>query len=101
MKRISLVAAVLFAGYSYFVSQHNAALADASIPAQHRSAETSDATIADAFTNHRSRVHVSGQGIVVKVLPDETAGAGIKDSSSDWPMAKPCWLHTISILPRE
>ena len=74
MKKLLLVAAVLLAGYSYFAGQHGATPNGASVSAPILSADKSDAIIADAFTNHRSHVQVSGQGIVIKLLPDDNSG---------------------------
>jgi hypothetical protein len=35
----------------------------------------SDAALENAFANHRSNIQVSGQGTVVKLLPDDTEGS--------------------------
>lgn len=75
MKKILILVAVLFAGYTYFNSQHGAALYDASTIGSRQSAERSDAIIADAFASRESDVLVSGQGVVVKLLPDDNSGS--------------------------
>jgi hypothetical protein len=75
MKKLLLVVAILFGGYSYFNSQHDAALYEAPTSGLSRSAENSDAIIANAFAKHESNLLVSGQGIVVKLLPDDNNGS--------------------------
>jgi hypothetical protein len=75
MKRLLLVAAVLLAGYSYFTGQHGAAPNHAPVTVQSRSADQADAIIANAFANHKSNLQVSGQGVVVKLLPDDNSGS--------------------------
>lgn len=98
MKKLLFVVAVLFAGYSYFGSQHNATpdnastvaqsqrpdksdaavantFANQSPAAQYRDSDKSDEVIANAFTNRISNLQVSGQGVVIKVLPDDDSGS--------------------------
>jgi hypothetical protein len=75
MKKLLLVVAVLFAAYTYFDGQHGAAPDNASISAPILSADKSDVIIANAFASHESNLQVSGQGIVVKLLPDDNSGS--------------------------
>jgi uncharacterized protein HemX len=98
MKKVLFVVAVLFAGYSYFGSQRNAtptnestaaqskspdksdavianSIANKSTAALNRSSDKSDEVIANAFANQISNLQVSGQGIVIKVLPDDNIGS--------------------------
>ena len=98
MKKLLFVVAVLFAGYSYFDSQHNTtrsnastatqsqspgksnavvanSVANQSIAALSRSSDKSDEVIANAFASQISNLQVSGQGIVIKVLPDDNIGS--------------------------
>lgn len=98
MKKLLFVVAVLFAGFSYLSSQHKATPENASIAAQsqssdksdavaantfsnrstaeqNRSSDKSDEAIANAFANQISSLQVSGQGIVIKVLPDDNSGS--------------------------
>ncbi len=51
MKKLLFVVAVLFAGYSYFSSQHNATPNNASIAAQSQSPGKSNSLIANTFSN--------------------------------------------------
>jgi hypothetical protein len=82
MKQILIAAAILLGGYGYswFGIQH------ASVPVkptttdvqsrnQDRSAENSDAVIAKAFANRQSNLQVSAEGVVIKMLPDDTRGS--------------------------
>lgn len=82
MKKLLLVIAILFGGYSYFSGQHSQALNNvpASVTNQgleksDGKIEASDATIEKAFANHKSNLLVSGQGVVVKLLPDDNSGS--------------------------
>lgn len=75
MKNLLIVVAVLFAGYSYFTSQHDATPNNASATLQSQSVDNSDAVIANAFANQISNVQVSGQGVVIKLLPDDNSGS--------------------------
>ena len=75
MKRLLLVALILIAGYGYFNKQHSSTLNGAQLSAPVRSADNSDAIIADAFSNHESGLQISGQGVVIKLLPDDGSGS--------------------------
>ncbi|MEO6423106.1 MAG: DUF3465 domain-containing protein [Candidatus Nitrotoga sp.] len=75
MKKLLFVVAALFAGYSYFNSQYSATPNNASTAAQIQRADTSDTAIANAFKNKISNIQVSGQGAVIKLLPDDNDGS--------------------------
>lgn len=97
MKKLLFVVAVLFAGYSYFSNQHNATPNIASTAAKRQSPDKSDAgiantfsnqstaaqsssdksdkVIANAFANRISNLQVFGQGVVIKLLPDDNSGS--------------------------
>ena len=75
MKKILFVVAALFAGYSYFGSQDSATPDNASTAAQIQRADKSDTAIANAFANKISNLQVSGQGVVIKLLPDDNDGS--------------------------
>ena len=75
MKKLLLVVAILFAGYTYFSSQHSAEPNNALISAPQQSTDNSDVTISNAFANHESNLQVSGQGVVIKLLPDDDSGS--------------------------
>jgi len=74
MKKLLLIAAILFAGYEYFKIQYiptlNGIQSSTSIQGN-----TSDAVIANAFSSHESNLQVSGQGVVIKLLPDDSSGS--------------------------
>lgn len=62
---------------------------------------STDAIIASAFSNHQSNLQVSGQGIVTRLLPDDTDGSKhqkfiIKLSSGQTLLV----AHNIDIAPR-
>ena len=66
-----------------------------------QSADKSDAIIASAFSNHQSNLQVSGQGVVIRLLPDDTNGSKhqkfiIKLSSGQTLLI----AHNIDIAPR-
>jgi hypothetical protein len=92
MKKFLIIAAVVFAAYT-FANRHDGATlsqAPVSIPEQGSSAKSeanqapssvaeqstgkSDATIANAFANHESNLQVAGEGVVIKLLPDDNNG---------------------------
>jgi hypothetical protein len=76
-KRVTVflfIAAVVFAGYLIFVSCQRSAYLKASSPFSEQSVAKSDAILSKAFSNRLSGFNVSGQGVVVKVLPDENSG---------------------------
>lgn len=82
MKKLLLVITILFGGYSYFSGQHGQALNNVPASATSQSLgksdaaiEESDATIAKAFSSRASNFQVSGQGVVVKLLPDDNSGS--------------------------
>lgn len=75
MKKLLLIAAVLLAVYSWFSSQHVATPDKASNPIQIQSPDKSDVAVANAFANRLSNVQVSGEGVVIKLLPDDRSGS--------------------------
>ncbi|MGB7511554.1 MAG: DUF3465 domain-containing protein [Pelodictyon phaeoclathratiforme] len=79
IKNLLFVAAILLAGYSWFSSQHgatsNKALNAIQSQNQSQSSDRSDAIIANAFTNRLSNLQVSGEGVVIKLLPDDQSGS--------------------------
>ena len=78
VKKLSFFALILLAGYAYFKSQHGLASHDAELKTLNERADKSVESvdsIATAFANHESNIHVTGQGIVIKLLPDDTEGS--------------------------
>lgn len=75
MKKLILIAAILFAGYTYFTKQHAPLPPDAASTSPSREVGRSDNAIASAFAAHRSNVPVSGQGVVARLLPDDNSGS--------------------------
>jgi hypothetical protein len=75
MKKLLFVAAALFAGYSYFIGQHGASSSSALTAGETRSVDKTDTVIANAFANQISNLQVSGQGVVIKLLPDDNSGS--------------------------
>ena len=75
MKKILVVAAILFAGYTFFNGQHSSTLNEAPFSISGQSTGKSDAIIANAFSNHESHLQVSGQGVVTRLLPDDNSGS--------------------------
>lgn len=75
MKKILLVAVVLFFGYTVFSNQSGLSVNEAPPPALQQDVDKSDAVIAKAFSSHESNVQISGQGVVTKLLPDDNRGS--------------------------
>ncbi|TLU84675.1 MAG: DUF3465 domain-containing protein [Chlorobium sp.] len=80
-KQILVAAAILLGGYGYswFGTQHAALPVKPTTAVQSRiqvqNAENSDAVIAKAFANRQSNLQLSGEGVVIKMLPDDTHGS--------------------------
>ena len=68
-------ALVLLIGYVFFYGRHTfiSNIAPPSITEQRT--DKSDAIIASAFSNRQSKIQISGQGIVTKLLPDDNIGS--------------------------
>ena len=101
MKKILLVAVVLFVGYTVFSNQFGLSVNEASLPALRQDADKSDAVIARAFSSHESNVQISGQGVVTKLLPDDNRGSRhqkfiLKLSSGHMLLV----VHNIDLAPR-
>ena len=75
MKKLLLIAAALFAGYTFLSSQHGSTLNEAPSSISEISTGKSDAIIANAFSNRESNLQVSGQGVVTKLLSDDNTGS--------------------------
>ena len=75
MKRLLLVAAILLIGYGYFDYQQSRPQNSPPHSAAVQSQDSADAIIANAFAQHQSDLQVSGQGVVIKLLPDDTSGS--------------------------
>ena len=75
MKHLVFIVAILFAGYSYFSSQPDATPNNAASVTQSQHPNSSDAVISNAFANQISGQQVSGQGVVIKLLPDDIKGS--------------------------
>jgi Protein of unknown function (DUF3465) len=101
MKKLLVVAVALVAGYVFFSSQHVETLRDIPSSISERRSGPSEASIADAFSNHESNLQVAGQGIVTKLLPDDTRGSRhqrfILELSSGQTLLV---AHNIDIAPR-
>jgi hypothetical protein len=76
MKKLSLLAAAIFAALTYFSGQYSTT-SNQSLPAisGQGAGNAADAIIADAFANHKSDLQVTGEGLVAKVLPDDKNGS--------------------------
>ncbi|MDD5412750.1 MAG: DUF3465 domain-containing protein [Methylobacter sp.] len=112
MKKFLLVAAVLFASFTFLNSQHITTLNEvlSAISEQRSEApssildqrtEESDTAIANAFSNHESNLQVFGQGVVTKLFRDDNNGSRhqkflIKLSSGHTLLVS----HNIDLAPR-
>lgn len=74
MKKILLAVVIMFAGYTYFNSQYIPAVKDKQFSGSEQSTDNSDVIIANAYSNHKSDLQVSGRGVVIKLLPDDNQG---------------------------
>lgn len=75
MNKLLLIAVIFFAGYGYLNFQHSSTPSGAQPFATTQGTNDSDAIISNAFLNHESDLQVSGQGVVIKLLSDDTSGS--------------------------
>ena len=75
MKKLLLLSAAIFAGYWYFGGQHNSISEKVSHSGSTQSPSGADAAIADAFSNHKSNLQVSGEGVIARLLADDNVGS--------------------------
>lgn len=101
MKKLLLVAAVLFAGYTFFNSQYDSTLNQSPPSISEQSTGKSGAIITNAFSNHDSNLQVSGQGIVTKLLPDDNNGSRHQKFIIKLPSGQSLLIaHNIDLAPR-
>jgi len=75
MKKLLLIAVALFVGYAFFIRPSRSPINETPSPISEQSTGKSGAIIANAFLNHQSKLQVSGQGVVTKLLPDDNSGS--------------------------
>jgi hypothetical protein len=75
MKKLLLIAVALFVGYTFFISPSRSPVNETPSTISEKSTGKSAAIIANAFSNHQSNLQVSGQGVVIKLLPDDNSGS--------------------------
>mgnify|MGYP001816765668 CR=1 FL=1 len=101
MKKWLLVVAVLILAYTLFVSPPGSRVGQA--PSSHTEphAANSAATIAEAFSERQSDVQVSGHGVVLKLLPDDTRGSRHQRFILKLPSQQTLLIaHNIDLAPR-
>jgi hypothetical protein len=75
VKKPLLIAVILLAGYGYFNYHRGATINDPHVSAAVQSTDHTDASIYSADTNHENDLQVSGQGVIIKLLPDDISGS--------------------------
>lgn len=74
MKKLLILFIVIAAVCLYFSNRHIPAAVPAVTPAAETAKVSSDAVFADAYANHRNNLRVSGEGTVIRLLPDDNEG---------------------------
>lgn len=101
LKKLLLVAALLFLAYTFFYNQHEAVLPEKQGPVAQQGRGTSAADVAEAFAKHKSNVQVSGAGIVTRVLPDDNDGSRHQRFILQLPSGHTLLVaHNIDLAPR-
>ena len=75
LKKILLLIAVLISGYGYFNGQPGTPLVAPTPSAPNQSGYRTDSSISTAIANRQSDQQVTGEGVVVKLLPDDNRGS--------------------------
>jgi hypothetical protein len=75
MKKLFLLAVAIFSGYWYSSGQHSPLYGKVPQSVSTQSQSEADTAIADAFSNHKSNLQVSGDGVIAKLLPDDNVGS--------------------------
>lgn len=75
LKKLLLVVTIFSAGYGYFHYQYSPTLNDTQYSTAAPATNNAEAIISNAFANHKSDLQVSGQGIVMRLLPDDSRGS--------------------------
>jgi hypothetical protein len=75
MKKLLIIAAVIFAGYLYFGGQQGAKLGSLKSFVSANVTGATDSVLADAYAHRKSNIQVSGEGIVTRLLPDDNKGS--------------------------
>lgn len=101
MKKLLLVAVVLFASYSFFIDQPDTPSKKAPSSSVEQKTEASNDAIANAFANHESNVQVSGQGVVTRLLQDDNNGSRHQKFLIRLPSGQTLLIaHNIDLAPR-
>ena len=101
MKKFLIIAAVVFAGYTFSNGRHHATLSLAPSAIAEQSSGKSGATIAEAFANHESGRQVSGEGVVIRLLPDDGNGSRHQRFILKLPSNQKILIaHNIDLAPR-
>jgi hypothetical protein len=71
MKLFHNAVVLLLAIFTFTVSVHSATFADNTVRITQQETGLYESILAEAYTNHTSNLQVRGQGMVVKLLPDD------------------------------
>jgi hypothetical protein len=74
MKNLLILPVLVLVAFLFFYSFHVPVSNKKSPPISLQSASSSDSILAMAFSSHESNLQVSGQGVVISILPDDKSG---------------------------
>ena len=95
MKKIALLIVIVLSLYGYLDKNPDF------IPSSTKQSATDDSALVSAYENRKSDVQVSGSGVVIRNLPDDTSGSRHQKFILKLPSGKSLLIaHNIDLAPR-
>lgn len=95
MKKIALLIVIVFSLYGYL--EKNSGL----VPLSANQSSADDSALTRAYENRKSNIQVSGSGVVIKILADDTSGSRHQKFILKLPSGQTLLIsHNIDLAPR-